>query len=214
MSHMIMPLSFICHLNGCIKRRVGSPGPPLLFPPRPWVPDPIDRQPPLFVSPCDYNDFMGMLLSFALSLPHWALAAWVRDPTLGGLAWPEGAGVQGLSHRARDLLASYEEQLVGVLAIGCGPLHVQSEGEAIAHLVQGELGLELPSRDGVHANGDVGSVVHPPPDKMFILLLPLLLLMMLVLLMLLLLVLLSLFLMLLLRLLLLLLLVVMFSSSA
>ena len=80
--------------------------------------------------------------------------------------------------------------------------------------VLGELGLELPSRDGVHANGDVSSVVHPPPDKMFMLLLPLLLLMMLVLLMLLLRVLLSLFLMLWLRLLLLLLLLVMFSSSA
>ena len=108
----------------------------------------------------------------ALSLPHWTLAAWACDPTISFLAWPEGAGVQGLSHRARGLLAGQEEQLVGVLAIGCGLLHVQRKGEAIAHLVQGELGLELPALNGAHATGDVGSAVRPPPDKLFIRLLP------------------------------------------
>ena len=113
--------------------------------------------------------------------------------------------MQGFSHKARDLIASQEEQLV---------VHVQRKGEAISHLVQGEFGLELPPFNGVHANGDIGSVVHPPPDKMFIVLLHFLLLMILVLLMLLLLVSLALLLMSLLRLLLLWLLVVMCSSSA
>ena len=157
--------------------------------------------------------FKRMLLSFTLSLPHWTLAAWVCGPTISGLAWPEGAGVQGLSRRTRGPLAGQEEQLDGVLAIGCGPLRVQRNGEASAHLVQGEIGLELPALDGVHANGDVGSVVHPPPDKVFMMLRPCLLFMMLVFLMLLF-VLLSVCLVLLLRILFLWLLVVMCSSSA
>ena len=134
----------------------------------------------LIVSPCDNFFVKRMLLSFARSLPHWTIAAWVCDPTIGGLAWPEGAGVQGLSRRTRGPLAGQEEQLDGVLAIGCGPLRVQRNGEASAHLVQGEIGLELPALDGVHANGDVGSVVHPPPDKVFMMLRPCLFFMMLV----------------------------------
>ena len=83
----------------------------------------------LNVNPCDYNDFVErMLLSIALSLSHWTLVVWVYDPTIGGLAWPEGAGVQGLSNRDKHLLASHEEQLVDVLAIGCKPAPCTAQG--------------------------------------------------------------------------------------
>ena len=62
-------------------------------------------------------------------MPHWALAAWVCDPTIGGLAWPKGAGVQGLSRRARDLLAGHE---TGVLILNTVLTADRSTGNAVA----------------------------------------------------------------------------------
>ena len=87
----------------------------------------------------------------------------VGDPTRSRLARLEGAGVQGQAHRLGDLLARQDHDLVGVLAVDRRALQVQHEGEAVAHLVQDEISLELKPLDGAHAHMDIGCVVHPPP---------------------------------------------------
>ena len=132
---------------------------PSLWPPLPGFPLGLPILLPLALRSCDRND----PIRDAIRQPHGPVPHRVGDPTRSLPARLEGTGVQGSAHRLGDLLARQEHELVGVLAVGRGALQVQHEGEAVAHLVQDELRLELEPLDGAHAHIDIGCVVHPPP---------------------------------------------------
>ena len=68
-----------------------------------------------------------------------------------------------MPHLLRHRLARNEMELVGVLTMKGGFLHVQHKGELVACIIQDELCLELKDIDTGNACRDVGGVVHPPP---------------------------------------------------